>query len=386
MKNKAHANPFVYGKEVSGDNFYDRRGDFESLVATLAGGSANVVLYAPRRYGKTSLAKKALAELSRKGFRCIYFDMMRVESVLKFCSAYASSAYSLEKGTSRAMRRIGKALSSLRPRFTLGDDGKPSVELDFASPATEATVEAALDLPERFATATRPVIVVFDEFQEIGTLSPDLPLEGIFRSCIQRHKNVRYLFLGSKTHLMKRMFGDKTRPFYNSAAIQHLEVPQPNESAAFIKERFAFAGMEIDDDAVRRVVAVSGGIPYYIQAISAFAFDAVVLADGHAVSKSAVENAVSRLVESKADLYEMTLQSLSPAQRSLLPALSRGPVARFDAKFRAAHGLGGSSSVHSALEVLLSKGVVELTPQGYALGDPIFAIYLSQSPFQLFGR
>ena len=46
-------NPFVYGKEVSGENFYDRREDFESLVATLAGGSANVVLYAPRRYGKT---------------------------------------------------------------------------------------------------------------------------------------------------------------------------------------------------------------------------------------------------------------------------------------------------------------------------------------------
>ena len=72
------ANPFVYGKEVSGENFYDRREDFESLVATLAGGAANVVLYAPRRYGKTSLAKKALGELSRRGFRCIYFDFMRV--------------------------------------------------------------------------------------------------------------------------------------------------------------------------------------------------------------------------------------------------------------------------------------------------------------------
>ena len=56
-------NPFVYGKEVSGENFYDRKEDFEMLVSTLAGGSANVVLYAPRRYGKTSLAKKALEEL-----------------------------------------------------------------------------------------------------------------------------------------------------------------------------------------------------------------------------------------------------------------------------------------------------------------------------------
>ena len=386
MTYKAYVNPFVYGKEVSGDNFYDRKDDFDSLVTTLAGGSSNVVLYAPRRYGKTSLAKKALAELSGRGFRCIYFDMMRVESVQKFCAAYASSAYSLEKGASRAMRRIGEALSSLRPKFTLGDDGKPAVELDFAMPATDATVEAALDLPERFATQTKQVIVVFDEFQEIGTLSPNLPLEGIFRSCIQRHKNVRYLFLGSKTHLMKRMFGDRSRPFYNSAAIKHLEVPPRQESESFVRKRFASAGMGIDDGAVDRVMDASGGIPYYVQAISAFAFDAVASKGGHTVVKDAIERAISRLVESKADLYETTLQSLSPAQRSILSSLARRPVARFDSKFRAAHGLGGSSSVHSALEVLLAKGVVELTPQGYALGDPIFAIYLSKTPYQLFAR
>ena len=68
----------------------------------------------------------ALDELSKRGFRCIYFDMMRVESVRKFCAAYASSAYALESGTVRAMRTVSKLLSSLRPKFTIGDDGKPA--------------------------------------------------------------------------------------------------------------------------------------------------------------------------------------------------------------------------------------------------------------------
>lgn len=381
-----NANPFVYGKEVSGENFYDRKEDFEMLVSTLEGGSANVVLYAPRRYGKTSLAKKALAELSTRGFRCIHFDFMRVESIPKFCEAYASSVYALERGAARAMRRIGSALSSLRPKFTVGDDGKPSLELDLAAPPTAATVEEALDLPERLADAKHPVVVAFDEFQEIAALSPSMPLEGVFRSCIQRHHHVRYLFLGSKTHLMKRMFADRSRPFYNTAAIQRLGLPPTEESAAFIASRFASAGMRAGEDAVQNILAVSGGIPYYIQALSALSFDAAIAGDRHDISAADVQTAIARLIQSKSDFYETALQSLSPAQRTLLSALSGGPVRRFDAKFRAAHGLGPSSGVHSALAVLQEKGFVESTPRGYEIGDPLFARYLAEPTFQLFSR
>ena len=378
------ANPFVYGKEVSGENFYDRKEDFEMLVSTLAGGSANVVLYAPRRYGKTSLAKKALEELSRRGFRCIHFDFMRVESVPKFCEAYASSVYALERGTVRAMRRIGTALSSLRPKFTLGDDGKPALELDLAVQPTAETVEEALDLPERLADGKHPVVVAFDEFQEIATLSPTLPLEGVFRSCIQRHKQVRYLFLGSKTHMMKRMFADRSRPFYNSAAIQRLGLPSAEESADFVASRFASAGMRSGVDAVRKLLAVSGGIPYYIQALSAISFDMAIAREQTDISASDVDAAAERLIQSKSDFYETALQSLSTAQRALLAALSGGPVRRFDTQFRTVHGLGPSSGVHSALAVLREKGFVESTSRGHEIGDPLFARYLAGPSFQLF--
>ena len=379
-------NPFVYGKEVSGENFYDREEDFQSLVTTLAGGAANIVLYAPRRYGKTSLAKRALGELSRRGLRCIYFDFMRVESVPAFCEAYASSVYALERGAVRAMRRIGTALASLRPKFSVGDDGKPTLELDRAAVPTVSTVEGALDLPEKLADENHPIVVAFDEFQEIGTLSPDIPLEGVFRSCIQRHRFVRYLFLGSKTHLIKRMFGDRTRPFYNSASVHRLDVPAESETTAFVQTRFASVGMRIGNAAVQRILSISKGIPYHVQAVSALAFDAVAGTGRKDVDTAAVDAAVARLVDSKSDLYEVSVQSLSPAQRTLLAALARNPVRRFDATYRAAHGLGPSSGVHSALAVLTGKGLVESTPRGYEIGDPMFALYLASPTYQLFAR
>ena len=91
-------NPFKYGREVSGRQFYDRQEAFNSLYSKLAGGSANVVMYAPRRYGKTSLVKKVLSRFSEEGVPCVYFDLNRVESLERFCEAYASALYSLVGG------------------------------------------------------------------------------------------------------------------------------------------------------------------------------------------------------------------------------------------------------------------------------------------------
>ena len=60
-------NPFKYGKEVAGYQFYDRSESCGQLYHTLKDGSTNVVLYAPRRYGKTSLVLKvAAAETSSR--------------------------------------------------------------------------------------------------------------------------------------------------------------------------------------------------------------------------------------------------------------------------------------------------------------------------------
>ena len=64
-------NPFKYGKEVSGDQFYDRNDVFQTLYRRLSDGSTNVVMYAPRRYGKTSLVKKVLAKFASEGTKTI---------------------------------------------------------------------------------------------------------------------------------------------------------------------------------------------------------------------------------------------------------------------------------------------------------------------------
>ena len=74
-------NPFKFGKEASGDQFYDREESFRKLYTKLAGGASNVVMYAPRRYGKTSLVKRVLARFASESTPTIYFNLNKIEDV-----------------------------------------------------------------------------------------------------------------------------------------------------------------------------------------------------------------------------------------------------------------------------------------------------------------
>ena len=72
-------NPFRYANIAEGEFFYDRKEELTRVVQTLEGGN-NLVLYAPRRYGKSSLINKALIELKQKGFKTVYLDFMSIYS------------------------------------------------------------------------------------------------------------------------------------------------------------------------------------------------------------------------------------------------------------------------------------------------------------------
>ena len=378
-------NPFKYGREVSGRQFYDRQEAFNSLYSKLAGGSANVVMYAPRRYGKTSLVKKVLARFSEEGVPCVYFDLNRVESLERFCEAYASALYSLVGGAKCIAHTLAEYLSHLHPTFSFGGDFPVSVKFDYGEKMGSTSLAEVLGVAEKIAVehVHKPIIVAFDEFQEIRGLSPDLPLEGIFRGVIQEQQNVRYVFFGSKTHMLKRMFGEKSRPFYKSAATIRLGKPPEDQSRAFVAERFAFCGIGIDAAEVSRIVDISENIPYYLQELSSQVFDKVVSAGRDWVEPADVDAALGDLLAENADWYFEQLKGLPPTQRLLARALAEEPVREFPSEYRERHSLGVSSTVHTALSRLVDTGIVESDESGYCIGDPFFARAILMPPGEI---
>lgn len=381
-------NPFKYGREVSGYQFYDRKEDCDKLCRRLKTGGCNVVMYAPRRYGKTSLVAKVLRRLGEEdGIKSLLFDMTMVQNVGRFCEEYANAVYAMVGGGRELMHKMLECLAGMNPSASVNVAGAVRLKLDLRNALSESEICSVLDLPERLSEdlGNVPVVVAFDEFQDIAALSTDVALEKIFRSRIQKHRNVRYVFLGSKTHLLERMFLDHSRPFYRSAQEMPLSKPPAEESREFIRSRFSESGIAIGDDRIGEILDLSDNVPYYLQAISFYVFDLVSADRRDEVGPADVESAVSELVAASSAYYRELLSGLSDSQRLLVEALAEEPTAAFDVRYRDRHRLPPSSTIHSAVKELTGDGIVEQNEGVYAVGDPLLKRYVAQSPAKIFG-
>jgi hypothetical protein len=370
-------NPFNYLQFATGDQFYDRREILEDLRSRFLAGSASVVLYGPRRYGKSSLVAMLVDSLEKAGLPCVTLDVVKVPTIDLFLSAYATKVYRRLAPVRSGLRKLGGFFKNLRPKLDLSPDGSTGFSFEPAgrSIGSEALSEV-LDLPQRLLSGNRRAVVVFDEFQEVESLLPDDRFERVMRSVVQAHRNVSYIFLGSRHHLLRRMFTDHARPFYKSALTIPLGKPPFEESVAFVRDRFASAGLAISPEAAHHLVERIDNIPYYVQQLGFETFRILDDSGRPLADSSDVDAAFARLAGFNRDQYEQQMLAFSSAQKALLVALAREPAARFDDTYRTRHALGASSTVNSAKKKLLEGGFVEQLDGQCALADPFFAEFL----------
>ena len=212
-------NPFVYSRPISPDELLDRDDETHELLKKAVGGHY-VRLYAPRKYGKTSLLKRALRDgEAQEGLIPILVDLYRVNSLADVTIRFERSYAKHLKGTMRAkvedlLQRTGLGLS-------LGAYGiSARIQLDpKAQPL--AALHALLDLPTKLEqSGGYRAYIAFDEFQDVSKIAD---LDGLIRSHIQHHGEVAsYVFAGSEPGLMKQLFETKERPLYGSAVPMRL--------------------------------------------------------------------------------------------------------------------------------------------------------------------
>jgi AAA+ ATPase superfamily predicted ATPase len=370
-------NPFNYLQFATGDNFYDRKEIFADLRSRLLSGSTNIVLYGPRRYGKSSLVSQLALELEKAGVPCVIFDVMKVPSIDLFIMSYAAKVYRKFAPIKIELRKIGELLKNLRLKLTVGTDGETGFSFDLAqSKIGSEELTEILDLPQKIIPKNKRAVIVMDEFQEVSELLPNDQFERVMRSVIQSHKNISYIFLGSRYHMLRRMFTDRNRPFYKSAIAMMLDKPPFEESVDFIVSRFASGGVVISHEVAAQIVKKIDNIPYYIQQLGFEVFRLVDDDKRKKVLQEDVARAYSLLSGFNRDQYEQQMLSFSIAQKKLLVALSQERTREFDDAYRTKYRLGASSTVNSTKKKLMENGYVEMSDNKYCVADPFFAEYL----------
>lgn len=370
-------NPFNYLQFATGDRFYDREEIRKDLKSRFLSGQTNVVLYGPRRYGKSSLVAELTADLEKAGIPCVMLDIVKVPSIELFAAAYVQKVYRKLAPVKFELQKLGGFLKSIRPKLTLDSSGEIGVVLDRADRefGSEELTEI-LDLPQKLLGKGRRAVVVFDEFQEVGDLLPDDRFERVMRSVIQGHTQVSYIFLGSRYHMLRRMFTDHNRPFCKSALTVFLDKPPVEDSIRFVVARFKSGGLQIDENMAAMLVAKAENIPYFIQQIGFEVFRAVGEGSRKTVAEGDILSAYARLAGLNRDQHEQLMLTFSVAQRKLLVALARETTREFDDAYRNRHQLGPSSTVNSSKRKLIEDGHIEQFATECRIADPFFAEFL----------
>src|SRR5712692_8145365 len=98
-------NPFVYGEVVPAAAFVDRVVELDRLVGDLAA-AQKVFLISPRRYGKSSLIRRALAAMARRGALTVELTVSSFSSYLAFLEGYTRALMATETRWDRAVRWV----------------------------------------------------------------------------------------------------------------------------------------------------------------------------------------------------------------------------------------------------------------------------------------
>ncbi|HMK61213.1 MAG TPA: ATP-binding protein [Dissulfurispiraceae bacterium] len=369
-------NPFQYGKEVSGEFFCNRKQEIKDLLVHMRS-STNVMVYSQRRFGKTSLIKEALKKASEEGMATVYADLGSVLSERLFVHVYSRAiAESLQGPMEKVISLAKDIFKKLRPTFALDDDtGKPKLEFNVDRGESLPFVEDVLASVDRYQKKlNKKVVVVFDEFQEVGRLETDY-LEKRIRSSIQAHKHVSYIFCGSKRHLIYEMFNNPARPFYRSSAHYPIRKIPRDELAKYITERFASSKKTIGDKAVQAVLEICEIHPYYVQYLCHILWDA---SNGKKIGDNDVRRAVQTLLSRESAAYTNTWDLLTIQQKKMLVALAKKlPEEKISsASFLSKYELGYASTARNALQSLEKKDMVDREGDEYSIIDVMFRRWL----------
>jgi hypothetical protein len=371
-------NPFVYGEEVTGDAFWNRTKEIQELTRDIHNGQ-NVIIFSARRYGKTSFIKTVLEKVRKEGVLTIYVDLYPAITKEKFVEIYAKAvSRSLGKPTQRILDTVKRLFPKLIPKIVIRGEGEAELEFDYEPRSVfKASLPDLLNaVHKRAQEEKKDACVAFDEFQEITNYADD-EVEKEMRTVFQSHRNVSYIFLGSKKHLFGKLFQDPNRPFYKSGKHMPLgRLPLP-EVKKYVKERFAQGKIRLTQEVLSLIGERSGGHPYYTQLLCHIFWDECL--DKKGITEKDVDQGLEKMLERERQVYQTILDDLTQTQKNLLIALSSEPKAQiFSSQFLTRFHLGSASSVQRAFQGLIEKDLLDRENDHLVFQDPFFALWLQK--------
>ncbi|MBR1509723.1 MAG: ATP-binding protein [Bacteroidales bacterium] len=367
-------NPFILEPYKSKELFCDREEETARLLDCITNGR-NATLISPRRLGKTGLIYRTFEEIRDRNlpYETFYMDVSSSQSIDDFVKLLAEAVAGVLNRQNR-IKDFFRALKGLRP--LLGYDpvnDSPTLSFTFQTMAQkEQTVKSIFSFLD---SRRRPVVLAIDEFQQVREY-PDVYMEALLRTYIQPLHNVRFIFCGSKKHIMTDMFTNALRPFYESTTNIPVSKLNPVVYAAFIEKHFREAGKTIPKDCLDEIISWTRDHTFYTQTLC----NEVFHLSGTLVTDEDVLRAKGIILAANRDRFLEIQRLITPAQWKLMKAIAKDEVVRHptSSDFIRRHRLSSGPAVLKNLRTLVDKELVLTDASEEGVSYSIYNVFLSR--------
>lgn len=367
-------NPFVVGKYISEEYFCDRKKETALLEQHIFNG-LNVVLYAPRRMGKTGLIHHLFRQEEIKdNYYCIFFDAYPTNSLAELTFWLSKAVFSqVAQSKKNLLKKFVDTIRSVKLQFNLDETGLPNLSLSLGE--IKQPTQTTEEIFSYLDTLDKPVVLAIDEFQQISNY-PEKNIEAILRSCAQKVKKVNLIYSGSRHHLLNEIFLDANKPFFQSAVYLNLGKIPEEEYVRFAQRLFFENEKLIEKKVISDVYNKFDGVSWFVQFTMNQLFS--ITKKKQNCTKDFIPQALSNIIGFNEESYKQMLSTLSEKDRALLFALLDAGKTKslYSAEFITKYYLGTASNVQRSKQNLEEKGILAAGDDGYFIFDFFFAEWL----------
>lgn len=369
-------NDFFHRGIASGEGFCNRVEELDRLIKNIHKGT-HTLLISPRRYGKTSLALRAIESI-KLPYASIDLFMKSDETsiVTEFLSGMSHLISKLVKPTELALKKVESLLKNITISMKLGKFG-------FEFQLTPQTIDNKKNLKsllvgvdELLIKYNKRAIIFIDEIQAISGSPFCNEVESSLRFVAQKTKNISFIFSGSSRHLLNHIFNDRSRPLYKLCHTMTIQRISQNHYKSFInKLAIATWKKSFSEDALQEIFSSTRLHSYYMNILCGYLFEQV-----HLPTEQDVIQYWEKICREEQGSIANDIAFLTTKQKHLLQEIAKHPRLKEPTSKEFVKKVNLTpKGILGAIEILQKHDFIERTENGEIyLVDPVLEYWSSR--------
>lgn len=381
MKESSKAVRFQYDTLVDRINICNREHDIKS-VKSLINRKRPTILYAPRRFGKTSLVKNIIIEDFKKEHKdnaVIFANFMGVGNLLSISLRLQEAVTKLIYEITPLKSRLGDIVGYFKNlTVVLTPDpitGAPSLEIKGHLEKPQLTISELFSVVKKLSKK-RTLLIVFDEFQDISLVKE---AEALLRTELQEFINTPVIILGSKRILLEKMFSSNKSSFFNYGEELNLENISAKDWLPYFNERLKKARSSIELGSVSLLLDLMCDVPNSVCEVGAWLTE---YCGDQVITKEVLTKSLDTLIENKEQSFRFQLSLLSRSEKSVFHEIAKNKFVEHPTSKSFLQAIKPSgSAAQKIIYRLVENGILEWEfEKGYRISDPLLRYFVLRKP------